>query len=52
MLLTSSVLANIGKEPKEARRPAPHNRYRAMYGAPLPGFFWLFATSELVSNKP
>ena len=44
-------LAN-GKEPKEARRPAPHNRYRAMFGAPLPGFFWLFATSELVSNKP
>ena len=28
----------------------PHNRYRD--GAPLPGFFWLFAIGELVSNKP
>ena len=31
-------------------RPAPHNRYRD--GAPLPGFFWLLAIGELVSNKP
>ena len=31
-------------------RPAPHNRYRD--GAPPPGFFWLFAIGELVSNKP
>ena len=29
---------------------APQNRYRD--GAPLPGFFWLFAIGELVSNKP
>ena len=34
----------------DGSEPAPHNRYRD--GAPLPGFFWLFATSELVSNKP
>ena len=35
----------------------PHNRYRDggtcwAAGAPLPGFFWLFAIGELVSNKP
>ena len=36
--LVADKLAN-GKEPKEARRPAPHNRYRN--GAPPPGFFWL-----------
>ena len=29
---------------------APFNRFRD--GAPPPGFFWLFAIGELVSNKP
>ena len=32
------------------RSTGPHNRYRD--GAPPPGFFWLFAIRELVSNKP
>ena len=42
-------LAN-GREPREARLPAPHNRYRD--GAAPPGFFWLFANGELVGDKP
>ena len=48
-MLVADELAN-GEEPKESRLPAPHNRYRD--GAPLPGFFWLFAIGELVSNTP
>ena len=44
---TSSPMA---ESQDQARLPAPHNRYRD--GAPPPGFFWLFAIRELVSNKP
>ena len=31
---------------------ADWQRYRAMAHTPPPGFFWLFAIRELVSNKP
>ena len=48
--LIRTVLSS--REPLRAQisRPAPQNRYRD--AAPLPGFFWLFAIGELVSNKP
>ena len=32
--------------------PLPKNVYSYRDGAGLPGFFWLFAIGELVSNKP
>ena len=45
--LVADKLAN-GREPREARLPAPHNRD----GAAPPGFFWLSAIGELVGDKP
>jgi len=47
--LVADKLAN-GKEPKDAQRPAPHDRYHD--GAPPPGIFWLFTIGELVGYKP
>ena len=45
------IFARVNRFLFDRRMPfLHHNRYRD--GAPLPGFFWLLAIGELVSNKP
>ena len=49
-LLVVDVAFNTTRKSPDPSRAVQHNAFDD--GAPPPGFFWLFAIRELVSNKP